>query len=221
MSGRVVIPPVAVCDSATSCQPFRIVDSAVMLRAHFLSFILLACCGGVCGCSGTADVAVMKDFERAEKKFSAAKTPSEYLEAAIAYQSILDRGFRSGIVLYNQGNAFMNANQRGRAIAAYRQAQRLRPGDPLVEANLQTALAGVAVPHQKPLMETLLFWQNWIGYSTKFLVATGLLLLTAVCGFLAVVPAPITCELLSLHDLAFSSSCVGWSEFSDCRLKRS
>ena len=44
-------------------------------------------------------------------------------------------------VLYNQGNAWMRAGATGRALAAYRQAQRYRPRDPYLAANLQNALA--------------------------------------------------------------------------------
>ena len=54
-------------------------------------------------------------------------------------QEILDRGQVSGAVLYNQGNAFMQAGQRGRAIAAYRQARRYQGPDPFLEANLAYA----------------------------------------------------------------------------------
>ena len=56
------------------------------------------------------------------------------------YQAILDRGYVSGVVLYNQGNAFMRAGQRGRAVAAYRQARRYLGPDPFLEANLAYAL---------------------------------------------------------------------------------
>ena len=52
----------------------------------------------------------------------------------------LDRGQISGAVLYNQGNAFMQAGQRGRAIAAYRQARRYLGPDLFLEANLAYAL---------------------------------------------------------------------------------
>ena len=48
----------------------------------------------------------------------AAELPDGYWSAAKA-QEILDAGVTSGVVLYNQGNAFMRAGQTGRAIACY------------------------------------------------------------------------------------------------------
>src|SRR5262249_54460599 len=42
-------------------------------------------------------------------------------------------------VYFNLGNAWFKSGQLGRAIAAYRQAERLNPRDPDVRANLQFA----------------------------------------------------------------------------------
>ena len=58
------------------------------------------------------------------------------------YQSLLDRGIRSGAILYNQGNAFMKAGHRGQAIAAYLEAKRYLPRNPYLDANLRFAQGG-------------------------------------------------------------------------------
>ena len=82
-------------------------------------------------------------------------------------QEILDRGLLSGAVLYNQGNAFMRAGQRGRAIAAYRQARRylgpIRSWRPIWPTPWEISPA-----RRRPLVEHLLFWQDWISYPAKF-----------------------------------------------------
>jgi hypothetical protein len=71
----------------------------------------------------------------------------------------------------------MRAGQRGRAIAAYRQARRLRPGDAFLEANLSYAVGPKRPSGRRPILEYLLFWQDWVSYPAKFR------LLTAVAGF--------------------------------------
>jgi hypothetical protein len=72
----------------------------------------------------------------------------------------------------------MRAGQRGRAVACYRQASRYRPRDPYLQANLRNALPGDASGARKPLAEYVLFWQDWISYSSKFTLSTALALLT-------------------------------------------
>ncbi len=93
------------------------------------------------------------------------------------YQEMIDDGAVSGAVFYNQGNAWMRAKQPGRAIAAYRQAQRYLPRNPYLDANLQYALGPGASAH-RPIFETILFWQNWLGYPEKFYAAAAAALLT-------------------------------------------
>jgi hypothetical protein len=110
-------------------------------------------------------------FQDAERTFSQAKSPDDYLKAAAMCQEILDRGYVSGPVLYNQGNAFMRAGQRGRAIAAYRQARRYMGPDPFLEANLAYAVGNQSPARRRPLMEYILFWQDWISYPAKFQLA--------------------------------------------------
>ena len=125
------------------------------------------------GCSRPLDLDSSRLFQEAEKTFAAAKSPDEFLKAAAMDQEILDRGQISGAVLYNQGNAFMQAAQRGRAIAAYRRARRYLGPDPLLEANLSYALGNQPAVRRRPLVEYLLFWQDWLSYPDKFYLAAG------------------------------------------------
>lgn len=131
----------------------------------FLACGLCACL--LAGCRPGPDVRDAMTFQRAQETFDQAQSRDDFLRAAALYQEILDGGVTSGAVLYNQGNAFMQAKQPGRAIAAYRQAQRYRPRDPYLEANLRFAVqSGTAA--RRPLFEYLLFWQNWLSYPEKF-----------------------------------------------------
>lgn len=130
-------------------------------------FVLLALASG---CSRPLSPAATRLFQDAEKTFAEARSADDYLRAAAMHQAILDRGEISGAVLYNQGNALMKAGQRGCAVAAYRQARRYLPGDPNLEANLTFALGG-ATAARRPLIEHLLFWQDWVSYPAKFALA--------------------------------------------------
>jgi tetratricopeptide (TPR) repeat protein len=132
-----------------------------------LGQLLLVGLGALLTGCGAPSLEVAQQFQAAQTAFERAKTPDDFLYVAGLYQSILDSGFASGAVLYNQGNAFLRAGQRGRAIACYRQAQRYRPRDPYLDHNLRSAL-NAAAPPSRPVIEYLLFWQNWISYGGKF-----------------------------------------------------
>ena len=139
------------------------------------------------GCTGNLDLEAARTFQKAQETFDKATTPEDYLRAAALYQEILDRGIVSGAILFDQGNAFMKAHERGRAIAAYRQANRYRPRDPYLEANLQYALGTPGMPDpDKPLMEYVFFWQNCLGYHEKFVLAFGLAAIAVALGVAAI-----------------------------------
>ena len=146
----------------------------------FLALLLCA------GCAGGVDLEVSQTFQEAQKTFDQAQSADDFLRAAGLYQSILDRGIVSGAVLYNQGNAYMQAGQRGRAIAAYRQAQRYRPRDPYLQANLEFALgAGNPTGRRRPVIEYVLFWQDWLSYPEKFRLTAALAIVTFAVGVAA------------------------------------
>ena len=108
--------------------PAPIRQAAVLTcgRAACLLLGLLACAG----CGQIASLETARAFQQAQEVFDRAQSPDDYLKAAARYQSIRESGVVSGAVLYNQGNAYMRAGQRGRAIAAYREALRYRPRTP-------------------------------------------------------------------------------------------
>jgi tetratricopeptide (TPR) repeat protein len=76
-----------------------------------------------------------KQFEQANKLYEQGR----YAEAASAYDQLISDGQVSAAILFNRGNAFFKAGEMGRAIASYRQAQRLSPRDPDLRANLKFA----------------------------------------------------------------------------------
>jgi tetratricopeptide (TPR) repeat protein len=156
------------------------------------------------GCGRPLEGDLAQVFQEAEKAFAEAKSPEDFLKAAALDQELLDRGMVCGAVLYNQGNAFMQAGQRGRAIAAYRQARRYLPRDPFLEANLQYALANQPAGPRRPLVEHLLFWQDWISYPDKFYLAATAVGLTFCLAVGAIYVSRRWLNRLTLAGLALS-----------------
>jgi len=136
------------------------------------------------GCGRGVDLELSQKFQQAQRAFDEAGSAEEFLTAAGLYQEILDRGVVSGAVLHHQGNAFMRAGQRGRAIAAYRRAKRYRPRDPYLDANLRYALGTDSSSGRRNVVEYVLFWQNWLSYPEKFCLAATAAMVTFVFGLL-------------------------------------
>jgi len=97
-------------------------------------------------------------FNDANKLYEQGK----FSEAAAQYEAMVNAGSASPAVYFNLGNAFLKAGQTGRAIVAYRAAEKLSPRDPDVRSNLQFARnqagggTSVSVPR----------WESWIGKLT-------------------------------------------------------
>ena len=66
------------------------------------------------GCAPEPGLEVSRSFQQAEKLFADAQSIEEYQRVASLYQEILDSGYSSGVVYYNQGNAWMQAGETGR-----------------------------------------------------------------------------------------------------------
>lgn len=140
------------------------------------------------GCGAAPDLETTRKFQEAEETFVSASTPDDFARAARQYEQISGNDFASSTLLYNQGNSWMRAGETGRAIASYRQAQRFRPRDPYLEANLRNALT-VSGSSSDVLPETgvagfVFFWQNWVSYREKFVVTTVLLAATLILSLL-------------------------------------
>ncbi len=153
--------------------------------------ILIAICLGLgvlsyVGCTPGVDLQTATSLGKAQEAFDRAASPEEFLKVASMYQAARRRGIVSGAVLYNQGNALMKADQRGRAIAAYREATRYRPTDPNLKANLDYALgSGAEGSARRPLLGYVFFWQDWVGYPAKFFMAGGMAVITFLLGLVA------------------------------------
>ncbi len=176
-------------------------------------YMLLPALLAIAGCGTSPDLETSRRFQQAEEKFNKASTPEDYVQTAMLYQEILDSGFSSGSVLYNQGNAWMRAEKRGRAIASYRQAVRHLPRDPWLNANLRHALGDVSAESKKPILDYVFFWQHSISYHEKAWLVTALLgiliwfSLLSQLGWQKIVFARLS--LLALILLLFAAASLG------------
>ena len=93
------------------------------------------------------------EFDAANRLYVQGK----FSQAAVGYETMLEAGNISPALLYNFGNANFKSGRIGRAIAAYRQAERLTPRDPDVRANLQFARNQVQGPTNRPAR-----WRQWL-----------------------------------------------------------
>jgi tetratricopeptide (TPR) repeat protein len=96
-------------------------------------------------------------FEAANKLYYAGK----FGDAASAYENLIPSAPASATLYFNLGNAWFKSGKLGRAIAAYRQAERLTPRDPDVRANLQFARNQAQGPSL-----TLSRWERWLDKLT-------------------------------------------------------
>ncbi len=149
---------------------------------HLRWAALVAVISIAAGCGTSPDLPVSSRFQAAEQTFAGAESPQDFSRAARQYQEIIDDGFESGAVFYNQGNAWMRAGEIGRAVAAYRRAKRYRPRDPYLDANLRSALAGRGSTSDTSIADYVVFWQDSLSYPEKFLLTTVLLVLTLATG---------------------------------------
>lgn len=187
----------------------------IVLRWTSFSIVLLA----AAGCSARVDPALYAKFQAAQDRFEQANEPRQFLQAAATYQEILDAGIVSGAVLYNQGNAFMRAGERGRAIACYRQAKRHRPRDPYLDANLRYALSEQEAGRSKPIFAYVLFWSEWISYHGKFQLSLGCALVTFCLSVAGLYVRPrlmkrIATIALCITIAAVISAAYDWYRFS-------
>jgi len=125
----------------------------------------------------------LDSFAAANVALAQATTPAECRAVAARYEELLVRVGANGAVLHGLGNAWFRAGDAGRAIAAWRQAERLRPRDPWLAANIAQARQGLptAAP---PLPDLLLPWRRHLATGEQawaFTASVALACLALLC----------------------------------------
>ena len=107
-------------------------------------------------------------FERTFADAAKAYDENRLPDAIAGWESLVAEGQNQPETLFNLGNAYYRNGNLGKAILAYRRAQRLAPRDPDIRANLGFAAqsAGIALPARKPLATLLLDFSRaeWLGF---------------------------------------------------------
>ena len=111
--------------------------------------------GSICGLRAEPAASA---FDQANKLYEQGK----YAEAAAGYEAMIQASAKLPTLYFNLGNACFKAGRKGRAIAAYRQAQILAPRDPSLRFNLQFARNSVAGRDTVPGTR----WQRWLATLT-------------------------------------------------------
>jgi hypothetical protein len=121
-------------------------------------------------------------YTEAEAAFSRAESREDFLEVAAIYQQLLDEGLQSWAIHFNQGLAYLEADETARAIAAMRRAQQLQPREQAITAALRQAGAAAQPVATDWYWETVQTLQRFFSLREKCWAFTTLLIAIAVAG---------------------------------------
>ncbi len=111
-----------------------------------------------------------------------------FRRSAQRFQILVDDGIENGYLLYDLGNAHVQAGQFGLAIAAYRSASRYIPSDERLHANLVHARSLVNNPIEnqksKTILTRLTFWHG--SFPTNIRLGIGMISWFAFWGLMSV-----------------------------------
>lgn len=105
-------------------------------------------------------------FEEAEKSELAEEEKKDlFRQSALAGEEVLREGYENGAFLYNLGNAYFRAGDEAHALASWRRAEKYIPGNDSLSENI--AAVQPESSKKRPLIEYLLFWQNFLSWRGK------------------------------------------------------
>ena len=112
------------------------------------------------GCGGPSTAEVRDLFYAANKAYEA----DDFGKAAEDYEKIIALGYENGHIYFNLGNAYFRRGETGKAILAYRRAERLIPRDPDLRSNLSYAREMVKDELKPPVkgkwLRRIFFWYD-------------------------------------------------------------
>jgi len=124
----------------------------------FLLFVLLVSVPPATRAATTNAPNAAEAFDQANKLYEQGK----FAEAATAYEQLAAAGRPTTAVWFNLGNAAYKAGHLGRAIAAYRLAERHEPRDTVLRANLQFVRGKVYADEKSHVP----IWQSCVRLAT-------------------------------------------------------
>lgn len=126
-----------------------------MKRIFFLGAMLWLACG-----------LQAQTVEQRYQQGNALYQQGKFVEAAAAYETILQAGYTGGEICFNLGNAYYKQGNMGKAILNYERALRFLPADDDVRHNLQ--LANLQIVDRIDPAPRLFLWEWWDGIKDVF-----------------------------------------------------
>ncbi|MBX3354828.1 MAG: tetratricopeptide repeat protein [Phycisphaeraceae bacterium] len=106
-----------------------------------------------------------------------AEARRRFTESATLYAAVRDSGADNAALHFNLGNALLQANQLGPAIASYLRAERASPGDSRVQRNLAHARGQVTDRFERAgtttILENVASWWHVLSTSQRLAIAAG------------------------------------------------
>lgn len=113
----------------------------------------------------------------------------QFVQAAQAYEQLVNQGYSSGALYYNLGNAYFKQDNYGQAILNYRRAEQLAPRNADIEANLNMARAQMAGSVEASPETNSTFIKRIAGFTQEWITLNELAFaaLAAWIGFVLLV----------------------------------
>jgi len=138
---------------------------------------------------------------------NAAYNKADYTKAISFYQHFLNGNIESAQAYYNLGNCYFRTNEIGKAILYYEKAEKLTPGEPDVQYNLQ--LANQKITDKVTSDAPIFIYSDWKKMEDKFtekqwaLICIGLL-----CLGLLLFGIYLSASGMLIRQLSFWSGCI-------------
>ena len=122
----------------------------------------------------------LESFDRGSALLNSAPEDAmaAFRQARDMFQTVVDAGIDNEQLYYNLGNTHLRLGEIGKAIAAYRRAERLRPNDQRLIANLRFARSltrdHIEPTGQQTFLRTVFFWHySWPPRTRKTAAMIG------------------------------------------------
>lgn len=182
-------------------------------RTMAIAFLLSLSLGAYSRAQDSMAAAAVAEFQQALAEFDDAQAIRStqpvrarqlFRQAAQRFRSVRNTGIVSGELEFNLGNCYLQAGDVGKSIVHYRRAQRLIPGNAMLEDNLSVArsrcVTSIKPTRRSAVVRSLLFWHFQTSRPSRlraalffYIMFWGLLTLRNVVPRRAVVVGAIVC----------------------------
>jgi tetratricopeptide (TPR) repeat protein len=171
-------------------------------NSYFIGILLLFC--GMLNSS--AAIASASDYIVLDTG-NTAYIKGDYAKALTFYQKFVNEGKQSAQAYYNMGNCYYKTNEFAKAILYYEKAEKLSPGDPDIQFNLQ--LANQKITDRVPAESPLFLYTGWKKFVNTFTEKQwALVCIWLLCCSLLLFALYLYFSNLFLKQASFWAGCV-------------